>query len=83
MAFQKLQLRSAQLNPVGFHPMGTCRMGRDRAASVVGPHGETHRIRNLYIADASVFPSCVGVNPQVSIMAFATRTAFHILEHGG
>jgi choline dehydrogenase-like flavoprotein len=37
-------------------------------------------LRNLFVADASVFPSCLGVNPQVTIMAVATRTAFHILE---
>ena len=36
--------------------------------------------RNLFAADASVFPSCLGVNPRVTIMAVATRTAFHILE---
>ncbi|GAG29593.1 unnamed protein product, partial [marine sediment metagenome] len=60
----------------------TCRMGRDPASSVVGPWGEAHGVRGLYIADASIFPSCLGVNPQISIMAFATRTAFHILGHG-
>ncbi len=67
--------------PTGFHPMGTCRMGSDPATSVVGPYGEVHGVKNLFVADASVFPSCVGVNPQVTIMAFATRTARHILEN--
>lgn len=80
---QKFSLRAEQLTPAGFHPMGTCRMGGDPAVSVVGPYGEAHAVRNLFVADASVFPSCVGVNPQVTIMAFATRTAFHILERGG
>lgn len=69
------------MTPTGFHPMGTCRMGSDPAASVVGPYGEAHDVRGLFVADASVFPSCVGVNPQVTIMAFATRTARHILEN--
>jgi len=70
----------AALSPTGFHPMGTCRMGRDPASTVVDPYGRLHGMRNLFVADASVFPSCVGVNPQVTIMALATRTAHHILE---
>ena len=70
----------AALTPTGFHPMGTCRMGRDPASTVVDQYGRLHGMRNLFVADASVFPSCPGVNPQVTIMALATRTARHILE---
>jgi choline dehydrogenase-like flavoprotein len=80
-SLQRLSLRPEQLTPVGFHPMGTCRMGSDPAVSVLDPYGEAHAVRNLFVADASVFPSCVGVNPQLTIMAFATRTALHILKH--
>jgi choline dehydrogenase-like flavoprotein len=76
-------VRPEELTVVGFHPMGTCRMGRDAATSVVGPYGESHAVRNLFLADASVLPSCAGVNPQVTIMALATRTAFHLLDQGG
>jgi choline dehydrogenase-like flavoprotein len=76
-------VRPEELTVVGFHPMGTCRMGRDPAMSVVGSYGESHAVRNLFLADASVLPSCAGVNPQVTIMALATRTAFHLLEDGG
>jgi choline dehydrogenase-like flavoprotein len=71
---------SAALTPTGFHPMGTCRMGRDPGSTVVDQYGRLHGMRNLFVADASVFPSCLGVNPQVTIMALSTRTAFHILE---
>ena len=81
-ALKRMSIAPGRLSPVGFHPMGTCRMGRDSASSVVGPWGEAHGVRGLYIADASIFPSCLGVNPQISIMAFATRTAFHILQRG-
>jgi choline dehydrogenase-like flavoprotein len=70
---------AAALHPTGFHPMGTCRMGRNPDAAVVNPHGESHEVRNLYVADASLFPTCVGVNPQVTIMAFATRIARHMV----
>jgi choline dehydrogenase-like flavoprotein len=76
-------VRPEELTVVGFHPMGTCRMGRDAATSVVGPYGESHTVRNLFLADASVLPSCAGVNPQVTIMALATRTAFYLLGDGG
>ena len=75
-------IRPEELTVVGFHPMGTCRMGRDPATSVVGPYGESHAVRDLFLADASVLPSCAGVNPQVTIMALATRTASHLLEQG-
>lgn len=66
------------LNPTGFHPMGTCRMGQKPESSVVNLRGETHDVQRLFVADGSVFPTCTGVNPQVSIMAFATRIAQQI-----
>jgi choline dehydrogenase-like flavoprotein len=68
---------ATMLHPTAFHPVGTCRMG-ERGSSVVDMHGEHHDVRNLYVADGSIFPSCVAVNPQVTIMAFATRAAEHI-----
>jgi choline dehydrogenase-like flavoprotein len=80
---REMAIHPEELTVVGFHPMGTCRMGRDPATSVVGAYGESHTVRNLFLADASVLPSCVGVNPQISIMALATRTAFHLLEQSG
>jgi choline dehydrogenase-like flavoprotein len=63
------------LNPTGFHPMGTCRMGPTPESSVVNLRGEVHDVQRLFVADGSLFPTCTGVNPQVSIMAFATRIA--------
>jgi choline dehydrogenase-like flavoprotein len=72
------RLSAASLALTGWHPMGTCRMSRSPESGVVGPHGEVFGAPGLYVADASVFPSCVGVNPQLTIMALATRTAEHI-----
>src|SRR5437899_2721406 len=63
------------LQPTGFHPMGTARMGGDPGRSVTDSWGAVRGIRGLHVADASLFPTCVGVNPQVSIMAFAARIA--------
>lgn len=63
-----------------YHPMGTARMGRDPASSVVDGWLESHDVPGLYVVDAGVFPSCLGVNPQVTIMAFASRTAGRIAD---
>jgi choline dehydrogenase-like flavoprotein len=54
------------------HPMSTCRMGADPSRAVIGPTGEAHRLPGLVIADASVFPTSLGVNPQLTTMAVAT-----------
>jgi len=61
------------------HPMATCRMGADPKTSVVGPDGEAHGLPGLYLADSSVFPTSLGVNPQLTTMAVATVIARGIL----
>lgn len=63
------------------HLMGTAQMGSRPEYSVVNPYGEFHNVKGLFVADASVFPTSIGVNPQVTIMALATRTAAHIVEN--
>jgi len=74
-------VRSSDLEMMAFHPMGTCRMGNSAKKSVVGPYGETFDVKNLFVADAGLFPSCLGVNPMESIMAFANRNADYIHEN--
>jgi choline dehydrogenase-like flavoprotein len=64
------------------HPMATCRMGRDRDQSVVDTDGRAHGLPGLWIADASVFPTSLGVNPQLTVYATATRIARRMLEAG-
>lgn len=61
------------------HLFGTARMGSDRAHCVVGPDFQHHHVDRLYVADSSVFPSNLGVNPQVPIMALAHLCAERIL----
>ena len=73
--FDRLKARRSDFAPAAFHPLGTCRMGSDPAQSVVDSYGEVHNMKNLFIADGSIFPSSLGVNPQETIMAFATRIA--------
>jgi choline dehydrogenase-like flavoprotein len=61
------------------HVFGTCRMGGDPQSSVVDASGRSHRWRNLWIADASVFPSSGGGEaPSLTIHALALRTAARI-----
>jgi choline dehydrogenase-like flavoprotein len=62
------------------HPLGTCRMGASEQHSVVDPDGRTWDVRELYVADGSVLPTSLGVNPQLSIMAMATRIAWKLRE---
>ena len=57
------------------HPVGTCRMARSASTGVVSAHHEVFGTPDLYVADASVLPSSPTVNPQITIMALATRAA--------
>lgn len=66
------------------HVFGTCRMGEDPDQSVVDSYCRSHRWRNLYIVDASVFPSSGGgESPSLTIEALAIRTAAHIYSQDG
>lgn len=57
------------------HLMGGCRMGADPETSVTDPWGRVHGAPGLYVADASLFPDSVEVNPYLTVMALADRVA--------
>jgi choline dehydrogenase-like flavoprotein len=59
--------------------MGSCRMGADPETSVADGHGQLHDTGGVWIGDASAFPTAPGVNPMVTIMSLAHRTAEAIL----
>lgn len=65
---------------VTVHVMGTVAMGGDPARHPCDPFGRVNDTEGLYVADASLFPTPVGVNPMETIMALATRSAERILE---
>jgi choline dehydrogenase-like flavoprotein len=67
--------------PYGSHPHGTCRMGpaTGEHAGVVDDRGAVHGVRGLHVMDGSVFPTTLGVNPQVTIMATAATLARRVL----
>lgn len=80
-------LRAARVRPrdlklMAFHPLGTARAGADPARSVVDGDLRVHGLANLHVADGSVVPSSPGVNPQLTIMALATRAARRITARG-
>ena len=57
------------------HPQGGNAMSRDPQKGVVDPSFRVHGFENLYVCDASVFPSSIGVNPQLTVMALADYAA--------
>jgi choline dehydrogenase-like flavoprotein len=71
------------------HQMGTARMGADAAAHAcdpggrvrLGPRGDTV-LGGLYVADSSLFPTGVGVNPMLTVMAMARRVGRTVLAEG-
>jgi choline dehydrogenase-like flavoprotein len=63
--------------PIGgtAHQAGTARFGKDPATSVLDVDCKAHELDNLYVADASFFPSIGAVNPTLTIIANALRVA--------
>jgi choline dehydrogenase-like flavoprotein len=62
------------------HIMGSARMAPDRRRGATDASGGVHDVERLVVADASVLPSSIGVNPQETIMAMALRNADRWLE---
>jgi choline dehydrogenase-like flavoprotein len=62
------------------HPLGSCRMSATPESGVVDPEGRVWGTRELYVADGSVVPTSLGVNPQIGIMAMATRLVWRMRE---
>jgi len=78
-ALHDRDLRAEELTLGAFHPLGTARADADPRCGVVDGELRVHGLQRLYVADGSVVPSSLGVNPQLTIMALATRLAFHLL----
>ncbi|MFN9811903.1 MAG: GMC family oxidoreductase N-terminal domain-containing protein [Deltaproteobacteria bacterium] len=72
--------RASELLLTSYHPLGTCRMGTDPKTSVVGLDHETHDVPGLFLVDGSTVRGPLGVNPQLTIMAIATRAAEKIAQ---
>lgn len=80
---ERARVRPAALRLEAFHPLGTARMAADPHRSVVGPDGQAHDLPGLHVADASVLPTSLKVNPMITIMACARRIAGGLAEQLG
>jgi choline dehydrogenase-like flavoprotein len=73
--FEATRFKPSELRLEAFHPMGTARIAADPREGVCATDGSVHGVDDLYVADASLFPTAVGVNPMMTIIAFAKRVA--------
>ncbi len=64
-------------NPPGLtiHEMGTARMGRDPATSVLNGHNQAHDVKNLFVTDGACMASSANQNPSITYMALTARAA--------
>jgi choline dehydrogenase-like flavoprotein len=77
---ERARLRDLKL--MAFHPLGTARADARPTRGVIDGDLAVHGIMGVYVADGSAVPSALGVNPQLTIMALATRLAFGLLGKG-
>jgi choline dehydrogenase-like flavoprotein len=75
--------RRRDLKLMAFHPLGTARADARASRGVVNGDLELHGAAGVYVADGSAVPSALGVNPQLTIMALATRLAHRLLDRAG
>jgi choline dehydrogenase-like flavoprotein len=73
--FEATSFKPSELRLEAFHPMGTARISADERAGVCAIDGSVHGTDDLYVADASLFPTSVGVNPMMTVIAFAKQIA--------
>ncbi|MEX2107752.1 MAG: GMC family oxidoreductase [Solirubrobacterales bacterium] len=78
--FEATSFRPADLRLEAFHPMGTARLSSDPGEGACAPDGSVNGTEGLYVADASLFPTSVGVNPMMTVIALAKRIAAGIAE---
>jgi choline dehydrogenase-like flavoprotein len=81
--FRAARMHARDFDLTAYHPLGTCRMGVDPRSSVVSPDHAVWGTPGLYVVDGSSVPSSLAVNPQVTIMAMATRAAGRIAARLG
>ncbi len=77
--FEATRFKPSELRLEAFHPMGTARISAE-GDGVCASDGSVHGTTNLYVADASLFPTSVGVNPMMTVIAFAARIAVDLAK---
>jgi choline dehydrogenase-like flavoprotein len=81
--FEATDFRPAELRLEAFHPMGTARIAADPRLGACAPDGSVNGVARLFVADASLFPTSVGVNPMMTVIAFAKKIAAGIADGPG
>jgi choline dehydrogenase-like flavoprotein len=81
--FEASRFKPSELRLEAFHPMATARISADPRRGVCDADGSVYGTAGLYVADASLFPTAVGVNPMMTIIAFAKQVSRGIAGDGG
>ncbi|HXQ88032.1 MAG TPA: GMC family oxidoreductase [Solirubrobacterales bacterium] len=81
-SFEATRFKASELRLEAFHPMGTARISADPCRGVCAPDGSVNGTRGLYVADASLFPTAPGVNPMMTIIAFAKQVSREVAGGG-
>ncbi len=80
--FESTRFKPSELRLEAFHPMGSARISPP-GDGACAPDGSVHGTQSLYVADASLFPTSLGVNPMMTIIAFANRIATELTKSAG
>lgn len=75
---ERMPIEPNRLALFSAHQMGTAAMGSDPATSATDAYGLLHGTENLFVCDGSLFPTSLGVNPQITIAALGDRIARHL-----
>jgi choline dehydrogenase-like flavoprotein len=65
---------------IGLHLMGGCNLGTNAERSVTAPDFRLHGLRNVYVAESSIFPNAPGINPSFTIMALSIKAGEQMLK---
>lgn len=77
----KITSSDARVDLISDHQFGTCRMGEDPRNSVVDAQCRLHDTPNVFVIDSSVFPTGLGVNPMITVVANALRVGTWIVDN--
>ena len=78
--FESTRFKPSELRLEAFHPQGSARIAANPAEGVCASDGSVNGVTGLHVADASLFPSAVGVNPMMTIIAFSKQVAAGVAE---
>lgn len=82
-AILDMDLEPGKIDVTAVHPMASVPMGDDPRVAAVDSGGKHHHLRGLWVADGSLFPTSVGVPPQLSIYAMGLHVGRALVAHGG